>query len=149
MNLFDQISEDLKAAMKAREKEKLEALRGIKKALIEAKTAQGANAELDDQEVIKVIGKLAKQGRDSATIYKEQARPDLYEVEMFQVGVFEQYLPKGLNDGELTAAIREIIAATGATGMKDMGKVMGIASKQLAGKAEGKDIADKVKALLA
>ncbi|MGV8095786.1 MAG: GatB/YqeY domain-containing protein [Mangrovibacterium sp.] len=149
MNLFDQISEDLIAAMKAREKEKLEALRNIKKALIEAKAAKGANTELDDQEVVKVISKLAKQGRDSANIYKEQSRSDLYEAEMLQVEVLEQYLPKKLTDEELTAAIREIIATTGANGMKDMGKVMGIASKQLAGKAEGKDIADKVKALLA
>lgn len=148
MNLFDQISEDLKAAMKAREKEKLEALRNIKKALIEAKAAKGAAAGPDDQEVIKIIGKLAKQGRDSAAIYKEQARPDLYEAEMVQVEVFEQYLPKKLSDEELTAAIREIIASTGAGGMKDMGRVMGVASKQLAGKADGKDIADKVKALL-
>jgi uncharacterized protein YqeY len=149
MNLFDQISEDLKAAMKAREKEKLEALRNIKKALIEAKAAKGATAELDDQEVVKVISKLAKQGRDSANIYKEQSRSDLYEAEMLQVEVLEQYLPKKLTDEELTAAIREIIATTGANGMKDMGKVMGIASKQLTGKAEGKEIADKVKALLA
>jgi hypothetical protein len=148
MNLFDQISEDLKSAMKAREKEKLEALRNIKKVLIEAKAAKGANSELDDQEVVKAISKLAKQGRDSATIYKEQSRPDLYEVEMLQVEVFEQYLPKKLSAEELSVAISEIIAATGASGMKDMGKVMGIASKQLAGKAEGKDISDKVKALL-
>lgn len=149
MNLFDQISEDLKAAMKAREKEKLETLRNIKKALIEAKAAKGANAGLDDQEVIRVIGKLAKQGRDSANIYREQSRTDLYEAEITQVEVLEQYLPKKFTDEELTAAVREIIVTTGASGMKDMGKVMGIASRQLAGKAEGKDIAGKVKALLA
>jgi uncharacterized protein YqeY len=149
MNLFDQISEDLKAAMKAREKEKLEALRNIKKVLIEVRAAKGANTELDDQEVIKAIGKLAKQGRDSAAIYKEQSRTDLYEAEMAQVEVLEQYLPKKLSDEELTAAISDIIASAGASGMKDMGKIMGIASKQLAGKAEGKEIADKVKALLA
>jgi len=148
MNLFDQISEDLKSAMKAREKEKLEALRNIKKVLIEAKAAKGANSELDDQEVVKAISKLAKQGRDSAAIYKEQSRPDLSEAEMVQVEVFEQYLPKKLSDAELTAAVSAIIASTGASGMKDMGKVMGIASKQLAGKAEGKEISDKVKALL-
>ncbi|MGD9558293.1 MAG: GatB/YqeY domain-containing protein [Mangrovibacterium sp.] len=148
MNLFDQISEDLKSAMKAREKERLEALRNIKKVLIEARAAKGANSELDDQEVVKVIGKLAKQGQDSANIYKEQARPDLYEAEMAQVRVYEQYLPKKLSDEELASAIQEIIASVGASGMKDMGKVMGIASKQLAGKADGKDIADKVKSLL-
>lgn len=148
MNLFDQINEDLKSAMKAREKEKLEAIRNIKKVLLEAKAAKGANAELDDQEVMKVISKLAKQGQDSANIYKEQARPDLYEAEMAQVKVYEQYLPQKLSDDELAAAIQEIIASVGASGMKDMGKVMGVASKQLAGKAEGKDIADKVKSLL-
>ncbi|MEN6454781.1 MAG: GatB/YqeY domain-containing protein [Prolixibacteraceae bacterium] len=148
MNLFDQINEDLKSAMKAREKERLEALRNIKKVLIEAKAAKGANSELDDQEVMKAIGKLAKQGQDSANIYKEQSRPDLYEAEMAQVKVYEQYLPKKLGDEELTAAIQEIITSVGAAGMKDMGKVMGIASKKLAGKAEGKDIADKVKSLL-
>lgn len=148
MNLFDQINEDLKSAMKAREKEKLEAIRNIKKVLLEAKAAKGANAELDDQEVMKVISKLAKQGQDSANIYKEQARPDLYEAEMAQVKVYEQYLPQKLSDDELAAAIQEIIASVGAAGMKDMGKVMGIASKKLAGKAEGKDIADKVKSLL-
>jgi len=148
-NLFEQINEDLKAAMKAREKEKLEAIRGIKKVLIEAKSAKGANAELDDQEVIKAIQKLAKQGRDSAGIYQEQDRTDLYEQEMAQVEVFEQYLPKQMSQEELTAAVKSIIVSAGATGMKDMGKVMGIASKQLAGKADGKDIADKVKALLA
>ncbi len=148
MKLFDQINEDLKSAMKAREKEKLEAIRNIKKVLLEAKAAKGADSELDDQEVMKVISKLAKQGQDSANIYKEQSRPDLYEAEMAQVKVYEQYLPKKLGDEELTAAIQEIIASVGAAGMKDMGKVMGIASKKLAGKAEGKDIADKVKSLL-
>jgi len=148
MKLFDQINEDLKSAMKAREKEKLEAIRNINKVQLEAKAAKGADSELDDQEVMKVISKLAKQGQDSANIYKEQSRPDLYEAEMAQVKVYEQYLPKKLGDEELTAAIQEIIASVGAAGMKDMGKVMGIASKKLAGKAEGKDIADKVKSLL-
>ncbi len=149
MNLFEQVNEDLKAAMKAREKEKLSALRNIKKVLIEAKSAKGATAELDDQEVIKAIQKLAKQGRDSATLYKEQGRMDLHDEEMVQVDVFEQYLPKKLTDAELSDAVKKIIETTGASGMKDMGKVMGMASKELAGKADGKDIADKVKALLA
>ena len=149
MKLFEQVNEDLKAAMKAREKEKLSALRNIKKVLIEAKSAQGATAELDDQDVIKVIQKLAKQGRDSATLYKEQGRMDLHDEEMVQVEVFEQYLPKKLTDAELSDAVKKIIETTGASGMKDMGKVMGMAGKELAGKADGKDIADKVKALLA
>lgn len=148
MNLFDQIGEDIKAAMKAREKEKLEALRGIKKVLLEAKTASGAGDELSDQDVLKIIQKLAKQGRDSAAIYKEQGRDDLFQQEMTQVEVFESYLPVKMTDEELTAAIQQIIAQTGASGMKDMGKVMGIASKNLAGKADGKEIADKVKQLL-
>ena len=134
--------------MKARQKDKLEALRGIKKVLIEAKAAKGASAELDDQEVIKIIQKLAKQGRDSANIYKEQGRDDLYQQEMVQVEVYEAYLPAKMSDELLETTIKTIIDSVGATGMKDMGKVMGIASKQLAGQADGKDIADKVKALL-
>jgi len=148
MSLFDQISSDIMNAMKAREKEKLEALRGIKKVMIEAKSAAGATGELTDQECLKIIQKLAKQGTDSATIYKEQNRIDLYDQEMFQVKVFESYLPVKMSDGELSESIKAIIAEVGATGMKDMGKVMGIASKKLAGLADGKDISDKVKALL-
>lgn len=148
MSLFEQINEDIMTAMKAREKERLEALRGIKKVLIEAKTASGASGDLTDQEVVKIIQKLAKQGKDSAAIYKEQGREDLYQQETAQVEVFESYLPAMLSDDELTVAIKQIINQTGASGMKDMGKVMGIASKTLAGKADGKDIADKVKKML-
>ncbi|MFY9154320.1 MAG: GatB/YqeY domain-containing protein [Prolixibacteraceae bacterium] len=148
MSLFDQISNDIIVAMKAREKEKLEALRGIKKVMIEAKSAVGASGELTDQESLKIIQKLAKQGLDSATIYKEQGRTDLYEQEMFQVKIFETYLPAKMSDTELSGAIQAIITETGASGMKDMGKVMGVASKKLAGLADGKDISDKVKALL-
>ncbi len=148
MGLFEQINEDMKAAMKAREKEKLEALRGIKKVLLEAKTAKGASEELSDQDIVKAIQKLAKQGNDSANIYKEQGRQDLYEQEMVQVKVFETYLPEKMSDEELTKAVQEVIDSVGATSMKEMGKVMGVASKKLAGQADGKDIADKVKALL-
>ena len=148
MSLFDQISNDIVVAMKAREKEKLEALRGIKKVMIEAKSAAGASGELTDQESLKIIQKLAKQGTDSATIYKEQGRTDLYEQEIFQVKVFETYLPAKMSDSDLAAAVQAIIAEVGAAGMKDMGKVMGIASKRLTGLADGKDISDKVKALL-
>jgi len=148
MSLFDQISSDIIAAMKAKEKEKLEALRGIKKVMIEAKSAAGATGELTDQESLKIIAKLAKQGTDAATIYKEQGREDLYEQEIFQVKIFESYLPAKMSDADLAAAVQAIIAEVGASGMKDMGKVMGIASKKLAGLAEGKDISDKVKALL-
>lgn len=148
MSLFDQINADLTTAMKARDKEKTGALRNIKKVLIEAKTAS-ASHDLDDTEVIKIIQKLAKQGTDSANLYKEQGREDLASEELVQVAVFEEYLPKKMTDEELTAAVNAIIAKTGASSMKEMGKVMGIASKELAGKADGKDIADKVKALLA
>lgn len=148
MTLADKINEEIKEAMKAREKEKLEALRGIKKVIIEAKSTKGAGSELDDDEVLKIIAKLAKQGTDSATIYKEQGRMDLYEPEMFQVGVFESYLPKKLTDAELTVSVKSIIAELGASSMKDMGKVMGVATKKLAGLADGKDVSAKVKELL-
>lgn len=148
MSLFEQISNDILIAMKAREKEKLEALRGIKKVMIEAKSAEGATGELSDQECLKIIQKLAKQGTDSATIYKEQGRLDLYDQEISQVKVFESYLPQKMSDAELTEAIKSIIAETGASSIREMGKVMGIASKKLAGLADGKDISEKVKALL-
>jgi uncharacterized protein YqeY len=148
MSLFEQVSSDIVAAMKSKEKEKLEALRGIKKVMLEAKSAAGVNNDLTDADYLKIISKLAKQGSDSAAIYKEQGRNDLYEQEIFQVKVFESYLPAKMSDAELTENVKAIIAEVGATGMKDMGKVMGIASKKLAGLAEGKDISDKVKALL-
>jgi uncharacterized protein len=148
MNIYNQISEDIKSAMLARDKERLEALRNIKKVLIEAKTATGGIDELPNDIAVKAIIKLAKQGRDSADIYKEQNRMDLYEPEMAQVRVYETYLPKQMSDEELTAAVKAIIAKTGASSIKDMGKVMGIASKELSGKADGKLIADKVKSLL-
>ncbi len=149
MSLFEQINEDLKAAMKAREKEKLEALRNIKKVMIEARAAKGAGSELTDDESLKIIAKLAKQGTDSATIYKEQNREELYNQEMAQVAVYETYLPEKLSEEEITKIVKSIIEKTGATTMKDMGKVMGLASKELAGKAEGSEIAAKVKELLA
>ncbi len=148
MTLFEQINEDIKAAMKAREKERLEALRNLKKLMLEARAAKGAGSELSDDESLKLVQKLVKQGRDSAEIYREQNREDLYAVEMAQVEALETYLPKPLTDAELTAAVRAIVEKTGATSIKEMGKVMGIASKELAGKADGKDIANKVKALL-
>ncbi len=148
MTLSDKINEDLKDAMKSREKEKLEALRNIKKVIIEAKSAKGVGSELNDEEVIKIISKLAKQGSESAAIYKQQGRPDLYDQEMFQVTVFEQYLPAKLSEEELAGKIKVIIDELGATSIKDMGKVMGVASKSLAGLADGKDISAKVKELL-
>ena len=148
MALFDQINNDIKEAMKAREKEKLEALRGIKKVMLEAKTAKSAGAELSDDEALKIISKLAKQGSDAAAIFKQQNRVDLYEQEMAQVKIFETYLPEKMSDEALTEAVKAIIAEIGASSMKDMGRVMGIASKKLAGQADGKDISAKVKTLL-
>ena len=148
MAIFDQINEDIKAAMKNHEKEKLEALRNIKKVMLEAKTSKGAGAELTDDESLKIIAKLAKQGTDSAQIYQQQGRTDLYDQEMMQVKVFESYLPEKITGEKLFGIIKDIITETGASTMKDMGKVMGIASKKLAGQAEGKDISDVVKRLL-
>ncbi len=148
MTLSDKINDDLKEAMKSREKEKLEALRNIKKVIIEAKSVKGAGSELNDDEVLKIISKLAKQGIESAEIYQQQGRTDLYEQEMFQVGVFQKYLPAKLSEEELAGSIKAIIAELGAASMKDMGKVMGVASKKLAGLADGKDISAKVKEFL-
>ena len=147
--LFDQISNDIKEAMKARDKVRLEALRNIKKVFIEAKTASGAGDVLDDAQALKILQKLAKQGHDSADLYTSQNRPDLAEAELAQVGVIESYLPKQMTEEEIEAVVRSIIAQTGAQSMKEMGKVMGVASKQLAGKADGKKISEVVKRLLA
>ena len=149
MELFEKVSKDIVAAMKAKDKVTLEALRNIKKVFIEAKTAPGANDTLDDAAALKILQKLAKQGHDSADLYTQQNRPDLAEAEMTQVKVIESYLPKALSAEEIEAAVKEIIAQTGATSIKEMGKVMGAASKQLAGKADGKAISDIVKKLLA
>ena len=135
--------------MKAKDKVTLEALRNIKKVFIEAKTAPGANDSLDDAVALKILQKLAKQGHDSADLYTQQNRPDLAEAEMAQVRVIESYLPKAMSNEEIEAAVKEIIAQTGASSIKEMGKVMGVASKQLAGKADGKAISDVVKRLLA
>lgn len=148
MNLFDQISNDIKEAMKARDKVRLEALRNVKKYFLEAKTAPGAADELTDDAALKIIQKLVKQGKDSATLYTEQGRADLAEAELAQVAAIEVYLPKQMTEEELTAALQGIIAETGAAGPKDMGRVMGVATKQLAGRAEGRAILAKVKELL-
>ena len=148
MTLFDQISEDIKAAMKARDKVRLETLRNIKKVFIEAKTAPGANDELDNAAAVKIIQKLAKQGRETARTYTDNSRQDLADEELAQVAVMEEYLPKQLSPEEIEKAVRDIIAQTGATSMKDMGKVMGMAGKLLAGKADGKAISTIVKQLL-
>ena len=149
MELFEKVSKDIVAAMKAKDKVTLEALRNIKKVFIEAKTAPGANDSLDDAVALKILQKLAKQGHDSADLYTQQNRPDLAEAEMAQVRVIESNLPKAMSNEEIEAAVKEIIAQTGASSIKEMGKVMGVASKQLAGKADGKAISDVVKKLLA
>lgn len=149
MSLFDQVSKDIVAAMKAKDKVRLEALRNIKKFFIEAKTAPGANDTLDDAVALKILAKLAKQGRDTAALYHEQNRPDLAEEEEAQAKVIEEYLPKALTPEELEAEVKVIIAQVGATSAKDMGKVMGVASKQLAGRADGRAISTLVKQLLA
>lgn len=148
MALFDQISKDIVAAMKNRDKVRLETLRNIKKFFIEAKTAPGANGEVTDDAALKILQKLAKQGEESADIYNQQSRPDLAEEELAQVKVIKEYLPKPLSEEELKNEIQAIIAETGASSMKDMGKVMGLATKKLAGKAEGKAISTCVKQLL-
>lgn len=147
--LFEQISNDIKEAMKARDKVRLETLRNIKKVFIEAKTAPGANDTLEDADALKLLSKLAKQGKESAATYVQQNRQDLAGAELAQVAVIEEYLPKAMTEDEIEAAVKEIIAATGAQGMKDMGKVMGVASKQMAGRADGRVISGIVKKLLA
>lgn len=148
MNLFDQISEDIKKAMLARDKVRLEALRGVKKEFLEAKTAKDGDGTLSDEVAIKILQKMVKQRKDSAQIYKDQNRPELAETEVAEVAVIEEYLPTQMSDAELEAAVSAIIAQVGAAGPQDMGKVMGVASKQLAGKAEGRLISEKVKTLL-
>lgn len=148
MDLFDRVSEDIKDAMRAKDKIKLEALRGAKKEFIEAKTAKDSNGELADDVAVKILQKMVKQRRDSADIYKSQDRPELAEKELAEIAVLEHYLPKQLSEQELEAKLREIIASVGAASAADMGKVMGVATKQLAGLAPGKAISDTVKKLL-
>ena len=145
MTLFDQISEDIKAAMKARDKVRLETLRNIKKVFLEAKTAPGANDTLEDADALKILQKLAKQGRETAQTYIDNNRQDLAD----EAKVIEEYLPKPLSEEEIEKEVKDIIAQTGAQGMKDMGKVMGMASKKMAGRADGRAISTIVKKLLA
>lgn len=147
--LFEQISADIVSAMKAKDKVRLMALRNVKKYFIESKTAPGANDELSDEDAMKILAKLAKQGKDTASVYESQNRADLAEEEMKQVRIIEEYLPKPLSAEELRTALSAIIQEIGATSAKDMGRVMGLASKQLAGKAEGRVISATVKELLA
>ena len=148
MNLFDTISEDIKKAMLARQKVRLETLRGIKKEFLEAKTAPGAGGELSDEDAIKILVKLAKQRRESARIYQENNRPELAENELAEAAVIDEYLPKALSPEQLEAEIKGIISAVGASSPADMGKVMGVATKKLAGQADGRAISTLVRQLL-
>lgn len=148
-SLFEQVSKGIREAMKARDKVRLEALRNVKKVFLEAKTAPGANDTLDDDKALKILQKLVKQGEESADIYKKANRPELAEGELAQVSVYKDFLPKQLSEEEIEAAVKEIVAQTGASSMKDMGKVMGLATKQMAGKADGKTISAIVRRLLA
>lgn len=148
MSLEQTVSKGIMEAMKAKDTVRLATLRNIKKYIIEAKTAGPEISELPDADVLKIITKLAKQGADSAALYTAQNRPDLATEEQAQVAVLQEFLPKQLTPEELTAAVQAIIAQTGATSLKEMGKVMGVASKKLAGQADGKDISAKVRELL-
>lgn len=149
MSLTEKIAIDLMAAMKARDKDVLEALRAAKTAFTLARSEKGSDAVLTSEEEIKIIQKLVKQRRESAAIYREQKRADLYEKEEAEAAVLEKYLPAMLNDEELTAALKSVIERVGAKSLSDLGKVMGVATKELAGKADGREISAKVKQLLA
>ena len=149
MSIFDQVNNGIKEAMKAHDKGRLEALRGIKAEFLIIKTAPGNDGEVSDENALKVLVRMAKQRKESAQIYTEQNRADLAQEELAQAAVIDEFLPKPLTDEELTQALKDIIAQTGAAGMKDMGKVMGVATKQLAGRADGKAISAKVRQLLA
>ena len=148
MSLFDKVSEDIKAAMLAKDKIRLQALRGVKKEFLEAKTAKGSDGELADETAVKILQKMVKQRKESADIYQSQGRPELAESELAEVEAIEVYLPKQMSEAELEVALKEIIANVGAAGPQDMGKVMGAASKALAGKADGRMISETVKKLL-
>ena len=148
MDLFDKISADIMTAMKARDKVRLEALRGVKKEFIGAKTAEGAGGVLTDDNAMKIHIKMVKQRKESARIYQENNRNELADAELAEAAVIEEYLPKQLTEEELTAELKKIIEQVGATSVKEMGKVMGVASKTLAGRADGRAISTKVKELL-
>ena len=148
MALFEQISKDIMQSMRDRDKVRTEALRGIKKEFIEAKTAKGSNGELTDDTALKIMQKMVKQRKETAQIYTEQNRPELAEKELAEAEVIEKYLPMQMNETELEQALIALISEIGASGPQDMGKVMGAATKKLAGKADGRAISEKVKGLL-
>ncbi len=149
MDLFETVNEGIKNAMKARDRVRLEALKGIKKEFLEAKTAPGANGELPDDKAMSILVKMAKQRKESADIYVQNNRQDLAEGELNELAVIEEFLPKPLTPAELESELKAIIAEVGASSAKDMGKVMGVASKRLQGRADGRAISAKVKELLA
>jgi uncharacterized protein len=148
MSLKQNIESEIKSAMIAKDKTRLSALRAIKSLILLEETKSGAKAEISEEDEMKILTKAAKQRKDSAEIYQQQGRADLLEVELAELAIIQEFLPKAMTEEEITVAIQAIIAQTGANSPKDMGKVMGVASKELAGKADGKLIADKVKALL-
>jgi uncharacterized protein len=148
MKLTEQIDADLKTAMLARDEVKKLTIRAIKKEIIETRTAPGSNGEVSDEDVVKIVSRLLKQRKDSASIYEQQGRPELAQNELAEITVLEMYLPRQLSDEELQVAVQAIIDQTGAKSPSDMGKVMGVASKQLAGKVEGRILSETVKKLL-
>lgn len=149
MSLTDTINQDIKQAMLAKQEARLRGLRAIKAALLLASTEKGASEEISQDAEIKVLQKLIKQRKESADIYKSQNREDLYKIEVEEQEVIEQYLPKQMDRAEIEAYLKDLIGRVGATSVKDMGKVMGAANKELAGKADGKTISEVVKQLLA
>lgn len=149
MSLTDKVNQDIKQAMLAKQEAKLRGLRAIKSALLLAKTEKGAAEEINEETEIKVLQKLVKQRKESADIYQAQNRPDLYQIEKEEMEVIEAYLPKQMDKAEIEAFVKDVISRVGATSVKDMGKVMGTANKELAGKADGKTISEVVKQLLA
>lgn len=148
MSLFEQISADIQHAMLAKDRVSLDALRGIKKEFLEAKTAKGGDGELHDDKALQILQKMVKQRKESAEMYRNANRPELADEEMAQCAIIEKYLPAMMSAEELRAALEQIIAQVGAAGPQDMGKVMGVATKQLAGRAEGKAISTTVRELL-
>lgn len=148
MNLFKTIDQEIKAAMLAKDKVRLDTLRSVKTAFMEVTTAKGASHELSEEQTIAILQRMVKQRKDSATIFEEQNRVELAQKELEEVDILQAYLPKPYTQEELERAIGEIIVKTNSSSLKDMGKVMGAATKELGGKAEGRMIADTVKKLL-
>lgn len=148
MSLEKTINDDIKTAMLARDKQKLEALRAVKSAILLSKTEKTGTDKIEDDIEMKILQKLVKQRKDSAALYNEQGRNDLAEEEIFQLSVIEKYLPEQMSEEKIKIEVQNIISQTGATSMKDMGKVMGLASKSLAGKADNKTISGIVRELL-